>query len=162
MLFYKTFEIADNERALLFRKKRFHKVLKAGTHRYFGFPAEYHAEVFDITRPEFTHPLGEFLYREHTPVLERYMTRYQLGDLALGLVFFDNKLVDIIAPGETRFYWKGAHEVRVEMVAIDVEFELTKEQKTLLREARALRSGKTRGRVRAVPGGSQQPGRAPL
>ena len=52
MLFYKNIEVADNEKAFLYRRKRFERVLEPGRYRYFDLLGEIRVEGFDITRRE--------------------------------------------------------------------------------------------------------------
>lgn len=143
MFFYKKFEIGDNERALLFKGKKFHSILNTGTYRYFGLPAKQRAAIFDLTKPELRHPLVELLYKENRSLFEKHVQCYHLSDVEIGLVYFDDNLVDILAPGVTAFYWKGHISVRVEKINISENLELLDEQRELLRQPRSLRSGET-------------------
>jgi len=106
--------VADSERALLFRHGSFVRVLGAGRHwivRALG----YRAEKFDLTRPAFTHSLAEFLVKTHPELRNDSFQVFELADRQVGLEFVDGKLVGVVPPATRRIYWRGVHEIRIEV-----------------------------------------------
>ena len=73
MFFFKTVDIADNERALLFDRDRLQKVLGPGRHRLSTFGRKLKVEKFDITSVRFEHPKLKFLVRQYRAFLEDYV-----------------------------------------------------------------------------------------
>ena len=132
MFFVKQLDVADNERAFLFKKNRFAGVLEPGRYRYLDLLGNVSAEIFDISMHELEHNLGKLLVSTFADQTRDYLQAYQMSDDEVGLVYHDGRLVEIVAPGSFKIYWKGL--VNVELVRIDIsdEFRLTKAQLALL------------------------------
>jgi len=140
----KKIEIAENERGLLFQKKSFDRVLGPGTHRFLGLPGKLKVEIFDVTQLEFEHPLAEFLVLKHPKLADDVFHVVETGDTQAGFLYVDDKLTDLIQPASRRIFWRGVHDVRVELQDIEEEFEIPREKVPLLGH---LRSPQSRGRL---------------
>ena len=121
-MFYKKIDVADNERAFLFEKNRFAGVLEPGRHRYFDVRGDIQLERFDVTQYELEHPLGKFLVTQFADKTRDYLASYQLSDYELGLLYRDGQLVDIVAPGSFKIYWKGPEKLELKRVDISEEY----------------------------------------
>ena len=141
MLAYKKIQIAENERALLFKKGNFVKVLEVGVYRLSAI-AKYQVYRYDLTNPVFDHPLAEFLVKRHPELLETYLQVFELGDEEVGLVYVDGKLNRLLAPATRAIYWRGLHEVRVEVQDISSDIEAPAEIASRLGHVRSLQSEK--------------------
>ncbi|MCV6615607.1 MAG: slipin family protein, partial [Cellvibrionaceae bacterium] len=78
MIIWKTIDIADNERALLYRRNRFVGVLEPGRHRIFTWVGQLRLEKYDITDLKFDHPKAKFLLANQPEALEKYIQSYEM------------------------------------------------------------------------------------
>ncbi|RLT99295.1 MAG: slipin family protein [Ketobacter sp.] len=115
-MFWKTIQIADNERGLLYRRDRFSGVLQPGRHRLSKFGGEIRVEKYDASAVVFEHIRARFLLNQHAELLNEHLQGVDMGDEQLGLVYRNNHLVDVIAPGVFYAYWKGIEDVRVDVL----------------------------------------------
>jgi regulator of protease activity HflC (stomatin/prohibitin superfamily) len=122
MILWKTVDIADNERALLFRRNRLETVLTLGRHRIQTFTGSVRLEKYDVTDVVFDNAKAKFLLNTHTEKLSDYIERFELTDLQVGLFYRDNHLVDILAPGSFLSVWKGVENIRVDVIDIADDF----------------------------------------
>ena len=126
MLFWKTIDIADNERALMYRRNRFEKVLEPGRHRIQELFGEVSIETFDITDIEFKDKHAKFLMSTHKDKLSDHIEQFELTDKQVGLFYRNGNLDDVLAPGTFRAIWKCAEQVRLDIIDISEEFEIDK------------------------------------
>ena len=124
MFFFKTIDIADNERALLFDRNRLQQVLGPGRHRLSTLGRKLTVEIFDITSVRFEHAKLKFLLRQYQALLEKVVDVFELTDNQVGVIYRDGKFSDILPPGELLVTWKGAEEVRVDIVDITKHYEI--------------------------------------
>src|SRR5512139_2552076 len=107
--------VGDNERALLFRRKRLERVLVPGHYTFFDPLNRLRIELFDIAaKRDLQHPMGKFLATTYAALTATELDSYQMADDEVGLVFLGNNLVDLLPPGNFRLYWKGPESLRVE------------------------------------------------
>jgi regulator of protease activity HflC (stomatin/prohibitin superfamily) len=120
----KRVEIAENERGLLFRNDNFVRVLGPGRYRFasLGPLVRVRVDVYDLTNPVFEHKLAEFLVKAHPELRESVFQVVELGDQEVGLETVDRMLKGIVPPATRKIYWRGLHDVRVEVQDISVEF----------------------------------------
>jgi regulator of protease activity HflC (stomatin/prohibitin superfamily) len=124
MLGFKRLTIAQHERALLFRNRSFVRVLTPGVYSLFDPLKRVDVQVYDVTVAEFTHPRADVLVKDSRALLEPYVQIVELADREVGLVYKNERLAAVLAPGQRRLYWRGASEVRVEVRDISNEFAL--------------------------------------
>lgn len=148
MFFFKTVDIADNERALLFDRDRLQKVLGPGRHRLSTLGRKLKVEKFDITSVRFEHPKLKFLVRQYRAILEDYVDVFELNDSEVGVIYRDKKISDILPPGNLLVTWKGAEDVRVDIVDITKNYEIRDELVALL--GRGVKIGTSRQIVNAI------------
>lgn len=104
---WKIVNVADNERALLFRRSRFERVLPPGRHRIWLLSGDVRVETYDITDVVFDAIKAKFLLNTYGDLLGEYLQSYELSDQQVGLFYRDGHLVDILPPGSYRAVWKG-------------------------------------------------------
>ena len=124
MLLWKTIDIADQHRALLFRRNRFERVLSPGRHRIEKFSGDIRLETYDIGNPQFESPQAKFLLANYADKLEAHLDFVQLSDHQVGLIYRDNQFVDVLDPGSLYAFWKSAESVRVDVVDIADNFRV--------------------------------------
>ena len=148
MLIYKTIDIADNERALLFDRDRLKQVLAPGRHRLLTIGRKLKLEKFDITTVRFEHPKLKFWIKHYQTQLRDYINVVELTDSEVGIIYRDRKISDILPPGNVLVTWKGAEDVQVDIIDITKKFEIKDELVSLL--GRGLKIGTSRQVVNAI------------
>ncbi|MFV0477699.1 MAG: slipin family protein [Parahaliea sp.] len=126
MMLWKTYDIADNERALLFRRNRFKSVLLPGRHRIARTGGSVRVETFDISEVIFSHPIARFLLSTHAGQLSAHLECFELSDQQVGLLYRDDKLADVLVPGSYLTVWKGVEKIRLEIVDISEHYQVDK------------------------------------
>ena len=127
MLFLKTVDIADNERALLFDRDRLQKVLTPGRHRLGTLGRKLRIETFDITSVKFEHPKLKFMLKQYPQLLEDVLDVFEPNDRQVGIIYRDGKIADILPPGNLLATWKGSEDVRVDAVDISEQYQIDDE-----------------------------------
>lgn len=148
MFFFKTIDIADNERALLFNRDRLQEVLGPGRHRLPTLGQKLNVEKFDITSVRFEHPKLKFLVRQYRELLDGFIDVFELNDKEVGVIYRDHKISDILAPGSLMVTWKGPEDVRVDVVDITQNYEVKDELVGLL--GRGVKIGTSRQVMNAI------------
>ena len=127
MLFYKKIDLADNEKAFLYRRNRFALVLEPGRYRYFDPFREIRIERFDITQRELVHNLDKLMVTVFKDKTRNHLEAYRLGEQEIGLLYADNQLVEILAPGSFRVYWKAVEKIELKRVDISETYRVDSE-----------------------------------
>lgn len=147
-MFWKTVDIADDERALVYRRNRFEQVLEPGRHRLASWLNTVRIEKHLISDLYFLHDKARFLLNTHSAVLGDYIEHFELGDEEVGLFYRDGHLVDVLAPGSFLALWKGVERVRVDVIDIRENFRIDKGLVGVL--CRGLKIGKARNIAAAI------------
>jgi regulator of protease activity HflC (stomatin/prohibitin superfamily) len=116
MLIYKTEMIADTELGLLYRDRRFQRVLEPGRHTVLRGRGACQVVKLDLRSIPLREPVLAALYLTHPRVVETYFLVADMADGELGLVYVDGKLVDLVAPQQRAFYAKRLQQVSLEVV----------------------------------------------
>ncbi|GGB99152.1 hypothetical protein GCM10011352_26650 [Marinobacterium zhoushanense] len=148
MILWKTVDIADNERALLFRRNRLVKVLEPGRHRMTRMAGKVRVETHDISNVVFESTKAKFLLHTHAQLLEPHVDHFELSDTQVGLFYRDGHLTDTLAPGAFLAVWKGVEKVRVDIVDISEAFAIDTKLVGML--AQNMKVGKSRSAVAAM------------
>ena len=115
-MLWKTIDIADNERGLLYRRERFKAVLLPGRHRLNAWGGGVRVEKLDISNLVFDHMRARFLLSQHAEVLTPHVASVEMSDHQLGTVYRNGQIVDILPPGVFYAYWKGIDAVTVDVI----------------------------------------------
>ena len=108
--------LAQSERALLWRRGRFVRILEPGV-SWVGQPfACIAVQLYDLRVPEFEHPRLEELLTHARATMERHFQIVELGEREMGVVYKNGTLAGVLAPGKRQLYWKGPTDVRVQRV----------------------------------------------
>ncbi|MBU2987402.1 slipin family protein [Saccharophagus degradans] len=148
MILWKIIELADNERALLYRKNKLISVLQPGTHRVATFKGALRVEKYDITKVVFEHPKAKFLLKQYADILSPSIKAIDIGEQEVGLVYRDNILVDVLAPASHLATWVGSEDVRVEVIDISENFRIDDKLVGLL--GRGAKVGQSRALAQAI------------
>jgi regulator of protease activity HflC (stomatin/prohibitin superfamily) len=124
MIFWKTIDIADNERALLYRRNRLLGVLTPGRHCVLRLAGSTRVEVYDISDVVFSEPRAKFLMNSRGELLDQHIERFEMGDNEVGLFYRDGHLKDVLAPGSFMAVWRNVERVRVDVIDISGNCEV--------------------------------------
>jgi regulator of protease activity HflC (stomatin/prohibitin superfamily) len=124
MLGWKRLTVAQYERALVFRDRSLERVLVPGVYWLWDPLARLAVQTFDISTPELTLPRADVLIAEARALLEPFVQLVELGDRQVGLVYKNERLAGVLAPGTRALYWRGPVAVRVELREIANEYAL--------------------------------------
>jgi len=123
-MLFKKFELADNERALLYKSNRFVEVLLPGSYRFFDPLRKLSIERYDCSSLRLQHRLEKMLAVEFKMKTQDYMLAKQIGEHEVGLLYIDGQLSDILAPGSFRLYWKTAEKIEIKTLSIVDDFRV--------------------------------------
>ena len=148
MILWKTIDIADNERALLYRRNRFVKVLEPGRHRLETVSGSIRVDQYDITDVVFENSKAKFLLNTYAEVLNQYIEGFEIDDNQVGLFYRDGHLIDILVPGSFMAVWKGVENSRVDIIDISEDYIIDEKLIGLL--GRGLKIGKSKNVASAI------------
>jgi regulator of protease activity HflC (stomatin/prohibitin superfamily) len=81
-------------------------------------------QTFDVSVPELNILRSDVLVGEARALLEPVVEIVELGDRQVGLVYKNERLAGVLAPGTRQLYWRGPVKVRVEVRDISEEYTL--------------------------------------
>lgn len=142
MILWKTIDVADHERVLLYIRDQFSKVLEPGRYRISTLGKKVRIETFDITEVVFTHHKAKFLLSQHQDKLASHLEKFELNDTQIGLFYRDGHLVDVVSPGSFLAAWKGIENIRFEIVDISCDYQIGKPLISLLARGRKMSQSK--------------------
>lgn len=116
MFIWKNLDVADNQRVLVYHRKRLVQVLEPGRHRVSRLNGPRLLETYEVTDIEFDNVNAKFLLNQYEEMLAPYVERYEMADNQVGLVYRDGHLSDILRPGTFKAYWKGVETIRVAVI----------------------------------------------
>lgn len=148
MFLWKTIDIADTQRALLYRRGRLAQVLSPGRHRIQRFKGKFNCVVYDITNAVFADAQAKFLMNTYADKLAEFIEQIDIAETEVGLLYRQDRLTDVLAPGAQLFVWKGVEKITVERIDISEEFRIDEKHLGLL--ARGLKVGRSREVVNAI------------
>lgn len=148
MIFWKTIDVADRQRVLVYVRNQFKKVLMPGRHRVSTFEGRLHYEVHDVTDGIFNHKDERFLLSQYQEQLSPYLEKFAIHDNQVGVVYRDGNIADILAPGSLLTIWKGIADIRVDVIDIDECYQIPAHLTGLL--GRGVKVGQIRNMVNAV------------
>ena len=150
MWLFQKFIVRKHERGLLFKDGDFVRFLEPGTYRFTELPSRHDVESFDLTVPAFVHPLVDYLVDAESEQVERLFTVVETAPEEVAVVYYNERLAEVVGPAERRLYWKGPVTVRVERFdlgeGLAIEPKLAKNVMTAIGGAEEI--GSLRLRVR--------------
>lgn len=123
----KRFVVRKNERGLLLSEGDFVAIAQPGVMTRFDPFKRLTMQVWSLDKPLFEHAMAEYLRQQHSAIVEQNFERVDLTDDQVGLRYENNILVEILAPGTRRLYWRGPLVQRVEIVELNAGYEVSKE-----------------------------------
>jgi regulator of protease activity HflC (stomatin/prohibitin superfamily) len=126
--------IGDGERGLLYKNRRFERVLAPGVYRLWDAFGALEVRSFDIARPDFVGKDADALIERLGAELERTFVLADIGVDEVGLVSKNGKLEDVLAPGLRKLYWKGLVSVTIDKVPLGDSLQLPEAVSKRLRQ----------------------------
>ena len=123
---FRRFTVKKDQRAILFQKGDFVRVLEAGETRVWDLFGTYSMETFELSAPLFQHPLVPYLRAAEPEMLARYFTVMDLGEDEVGLRYENDLLAEILPPGTRRLYWKGVVDQKLERISLAEDYTIAK------------------------------------
>ncbi|RQT20960.1 slipin family protein [Burkholderia contaminans] len=108
--------VKKNERALLMNDGDFVKVLEPGVFKAFDPFKRLSVQTARLDAPLADAALADYLRHDAPDVLAQHFVAMDLADDEAGLRYEDDVLVEILAPGTRRLYWRGLTAHRLERV----------------------------------------------
>jgi regulator of protease activity HflC (stomatin/prohibitin superfamily) len=127
MFGYKRIVVAQHERGFLFRDSQLIKVLEPGVYRHFDLFGRVQIELHDLGQAVCSNKNAEILIKGARDLLNPYLELVDMQDHQIGLVYRDNKFIDLLAPGERKVYWKLPYALRVERIDLENDLVVSKE-----------------------------------
>lgn len=123
MFWMKKIVVGDGERALLYRNRRFERVLEPGVYRLFDPRNQLQVVLHDIARAEYAGNDSDVLIA-HMNELSAHFVLADIGTREVGLVLESGKLRTVMHPGTRRLYWKQLVQVEVQRLSLDESLEI--------------------------------------
>lgn len=117
--------VKKNERGLLLRNGDFERVLAPGRYWLASLIDNLKVETFALEQPAFVHRLVDYLMAKEPEVVAAEFVRVELSEDEVGLRSENGVLVEVLAPGTRRLFWKGLVDVQVEVVALSASAEVS-------------------------------------
>lgn len=119
-----TVTVTDGERAFLFRKGRFKRLLEPGRYWRFDPRRKLDAEVFGTARAEFPADRYKALKASHPEVAAKLFTVIETRAGEIAVVNFNGRPAHLLGPSRLRVFWKVTTRVDVERIdlAVDPKF----------------------------------------
>jgi regulator of protease activity HflC (stomatin/prohibitin superfamily) len=118
------FVIGDSERGLLYRNRRFERVLMPGVTRVFSGVDAIEVKRYDIAQAEVAVKEVPLLIEALGARLTDYFTLADIGIGEVGLLSINGKLDDVLPPGARKLYWKGIVQIEIENLPLTDTLEV--------------------------------------
>ena len=147
-LMRKTVTVAENQRVLMMKSQQLADVLLPGKHKMWDFKNELEFITFDINELFFSEKNADRLFR-NSETLRNHISHWKLSSSEVGLLYVDDLLQGIVAPGEHIYAWKDTGELRLDTLSIDDNLSVDEELLFLINRAgansasRLIRSSRT-------------------
>jgi regulator of protease activity HflC (stomatin/prohibitin superfamily) len=128
MSIYKKLIITEAQRGLLFKDQQFVKVLPPGVYRIWDWLNRYRLQVVTITNALQQNVSDDLLNlaQLHPKDFAPYLQLWETADNEAGLVYQNEVLKDIKAPGQQGAYWKTHNAIRIDKIDIGAQLALPK------------------------------------
>ena len=130
--------IGDGERGLVYRNRRFGRVLAPGVYRWFDPLGRIEVRVHDVASPEYVGGDVDALVARLGARLDETFVLADIGENEVGIVLKDGRLEQVLAPGSRKLFWKALAAVEVRKLALDGSLEVEAAVARRLRQLGAL------------------------
>jgi len=117
MLTRKTQKVAQNQRVIMFKQQKFAAVLTTGVYHFWDFADQLTFHSFDINSLFVTDKNLTRLVAQHA-VLQTHIGHWKLADTEVGLLYCNDLLIGVVAPGEHLYLWQDAGELSLSRIML--------------------------------------------
>jgi regulator of protease activity HflC (stomatin/prohibitin superfamily) len=117
--------VGDGERALVFRNRRFKRVLVPGVYWLFARLGRLEVRVHETTGAEYAGKDVDVLIALMGAALEQHFVLADIGTGEFGLVSKNGKLDEVLVPGVRKLYWKGSVPIEVERITLGSDLAMS-------------------------------------
>ncbi len=128
MKIYKKVIIPETHRGLLYKDEQFQRVLTPGVYHWWDWRNQLRVRGIDIS-DTLENGVSEDvlkLQRLHPEKLAEHIQRWETGEQEVGLVYENQVLKEIKAPGQQGAYWLGFADISIRKTDISSQFKLEK------------------------------------
>lgn len=118
MFWTKRVVIGDGERGLVYRNRRFERLLAPGVYKLFDPLDRTVVIVHNLSKPEYAGNDTDVLIAQLGADLSANFVLADIGMQQVGQVSKNGKLEDVLAPGTRKLYWKGLVKIDVQTVSL--------------------------------------------
>ena len=123
-MLFKRFVIKKNERGVLLRDGDFERILESGRYRLFDPLNRLTVQTWKLDSAMTEMAQVEYLRATDAASAEKHFEYVALGEDQAGLRFENDVLVEIVAPGTRKAFWKGLVRHRLETVDLTADYRL--------------------------------------
>ncbi|KZN45476.1 slipin family protein [Pseudoalteromonas luteoviolacea] len=134
MKFKKQQIVAETKRVFVYKNKQFKCVLTSGKHTFWDFKNELEFVTHNIETLFFVASDAERLYHSN-PEVQAHISHYKLNEQEIGLLYFNDALKGVVAPGENLYLWQDAGDIHLERVDISNDFYVDEKTLKLIEKA---------------------------
>ncbi len=134
MLMIRKIVVGDAERALVYRNRRFERVLAPGVHRIASLFDSVEVVLHNIAIAEYNGKDVDALVSRLGDSLAGHFVLANLGTQEIGLVMKNGKLEDVLVPGTRKLYWKGLVDVEMQRISLGDGLEVREDVARRLRQ----------------------------
>ncbi|WP_417068922.1 slipin family protein [Niveibacterium terrae] len=120
----KRFVVLKNERAALLRDGDFERILSAGRHYFFDPLNQLSLQVWKLDAPMQDLALVDYLLGHEPDTADEHFVCMELGEDEAGLRYENKLLVEVLAPGSRRVFWKGLLTQHLEKIDLRQAYAL--------------------------------------
>ncbi|MDO6386694.1 slipin family protein [Uliginosibacterium sp. 31-12] len=120
----KRFVIKKNERGVLLRDGDYQRILNAGRHYFFDPLGSLAVQTWKLDTPMNDVALVDYLVQNDPDTAAECFESMELGEDEAGLRYENEFLVEVLAPGSRRVYWKGLLAQRLEKLRLSEGYGL--------------------------------------
>lgn len=120
----KKFVIKKNERGALLKDGDFERILNAGRHYFFDPLGQLSVQVWKLDAPMNDVATVDYLAQHEPDVAAEFFERMELSEDQAGLRYENDVLVEILAPGTRRAFWKGLVAHRLDKIDLKQGYEI--------------------------------------
>ncbi|MBS1207904.1 MAG: band 7 family protein [Proteobacteria bacterium] len=123
----KRFIVLKNERAALLKDGDFERILSAGRYYFFDPLNQLSLQVWKLDAPMQDLALVDYLLQHEPNTVEENFVCMELGEDEAGLRYENRLLVEVLAPGSRRVFWKGLLTQHLEKIDLRQGYALVPE-----------------------------------
>ncbi|MCC4609330.1 slipin family protein [Xanthomonas campestris] len=138
MFWTKRVVIGDGERGLVYRNRRFERVLVPGVYRLFDPLGRSEVIVHAIGQGAYVGPDAEMLIDTLGSTLPQHFVLADIGTAQVGLLIRNGKLEEVLPPGTRALYWRGPAAIEVRTLPLGDGLQVPADVQRRLRQLGTL------------------------